>query len=142
MTLLGEEPILTVAALVVVSGPLLPSDASSRGRDSWWNQTPWRELILLATMILGMQLRVAWDAIDAHRQSRTSKKPLARPVLDPWAFASPVIASLVVFQPVLSMGEGQPMSVKLALFSLQNGFFWNTIFARLRLSKERAKIIP
>jgi hypothetical protein len=116
-------------ALVIVAGPFweIPS---LRGGTGWWNASPGKEAILLTAMIAGMFLRVVWDAVEDYR--RRKKGDRNPPVFDVWEFVSPAIVSLVVFQPVLSMGEQQPMSVKLALFSLQNGFFWNTIFAKLK----------
>jgi hypothetical protein len=136
------KKVATASLLLVIFALLLlliwggGSGVTTRGDASWWNSTPGKELILLVAMMIGMFLRVTWDAVDEHQRKKAGKSA-SGPVFRFWDFASPAIVSLVVFQPVLSMGEGQPMSFKLVLFSLQNGFFWNTIFAKLRQSKAR-----
>jgi hypothetical protein len=109
----------------------------NRGDASWWNTTPGKEIILLVAMIAGMFLRVTWDVVDEYQKKKRIGNPSSGPVFSVWDFASPAIISLLVFQPVLSIGEGQPMSIKLALFSLQNGFFWNTIYAKIKQSKAK-----
>jgi len=121
-----------IALFVVSTIGFQSSGAISRGSSSWWNTTPWKEGILLFAMVAGMFLRVVWDAVEERRRKAKRGGMAAGPMFDFWDFASPAIVSLLVFQPVLSMGEDQPMSIKLALFSLQNGFFWNTIFAKIR----------
>lgn len=127
---------LVIFALVLLLICGAGSGVITRGDASWWNTTPGKELILLVAMMIGMFLRVTWNAVDEH-QRRKGLKSASNPVFSFWNFASPAIVSLVVFQPILSMGEGQPMTIKLALFSLQNGFFWNTIFAKLKQSKAK-----
>jgi hypothetical protein len=121
-----------IELFVVVTITSQSYGAVPRGGSSWWNATPWKEGILLVAMIAGMFLRVVWDAVEEYRRKAKLRGKAAGPMFDFWDFASPAIVSLLVFQPVLSMGGDQPMSVKLALFSLQNGFFWNTIFAKIR----------
>jgi hypothetical protein len=112
-------------------------DVSTRGGNSWWDSSPWKELTLLIAMIIGMFLRVTWDAVEEHQRQAKKGGGASGPTFDFWSWVSPAVVSLIVFQPVLSMGENQPMSIKLTLFSLQNGFFWNTILAKVRRSSGR-----
>lgn len=125
--------LVTGAAIIIVLGPAVFSSTVLRSGGVWWNVSPWKEALLLLAMLAGMFLRVSWDAIETRKRRRSRTEP----VFDRWNFVSPAIIALVVFQPVLSMGEGQPMSVKLALFSLQNGFFWNTLFEKIKETARR-----
>jgi hypothetical protein len=137
-----------IAAIVVISGlgagVVLFAQAAgwmptgmTRGSDRW-NSTPIKESILLLALLAGMFLRVVWDAVESYRARKAAGERVKRPVFDKWDFVVPALIALLVFQPVLSMGGGQPMSIQLALFSLQNGFFWNSLFARIRQGREQS----
>lgn len=123
---------ILASILLFALGGQVSGSVITRGNELWWDTTPGKEGILFLSMIVGMFLRVTWDAVDAYQRRKKQTASSSGPVFDFWDFISPAIVSLLVFQSVLSMGEGQPMSIKLALFSLQNGFFWNTIFAKLK----------
>lgn len=133
--------ILAIVALAVAvvtlgqAGGWIPT-GQTRGSDRW-NSTPLKEAILLLAMLAGMYLRVIWDTVERYRVKRAEGRRVRRPDFDKWDFVMPALTALLVFQPVLSIGGGQPLSLQLVLFSLQNGFFWNSMFEKIRPGREQ-----
>lgn len=128
---------LALAAWVVLTfarGVGWIDDFTHRGAIGWWETSPAKELLLLLAMLVGIFARVVWDAVDAHKQLRAAGRRSKGPQFDKWDFVMPALISLLAFQTVLSVGKEQALSVSLAIFSFQNGFFWNTIFARVKQS--------
>lgn len=134
--------LVVLLAIPFASGAGWISTWTVRGTIGWWQLTPGKEFLLVAAMLAGMFVRVAWDAIDEYRRRKAAGQPVTGPVFEKWDFVMPALTAVIVFQPVLSMGEGQPMSFKLALFSMQNGFFWNTVFAKIKQSRESSIDAP
>lgn len=102
--------------------------SSGNVRDASPDVAPfWRDAILFGLLVAGMLARGTFDAlkeyVDAtdNAPSRPWKKRLAR-------LAVPLLPAVMLFQPVLSQAQGSEISWQLAVFSFQNGFFWDALF--------------
>ena len=98
-------------------------------KGAWWDDDLWRNLILFASMIIGMFFRVAWDTLGAYRRRRAAGKKPSRPEFDKWEFLYPALVSLLVFRTVAG---DQKLTYSLCVASFHSGFFWNTLLSRTR----------
>jgi hypothetical protein len=96
------------------------------------NGFPWRDAVLFVLLVGGMLARGAFDALNEYVHAAENapslpwKKRLAR-------MALPLLPAVMLFQPVLSQAtEGDWISWQLAVFSFQNGFFWDALFDKIR----------
>jgi hypothetical protein len=91
----------------------------------------WKDVILFGLLVAGMLARGTFDALNEyiHASDNTPspawKKRLAR-------IALPLLPAVMLFQPVLSQAQGSEISWQLAVFSFQNGFFWDALFDTIR----------
>jgi hypothetical protein len=108
----------------------------ARGGSEWWQQALWRNLILYASMLMGMMFRVIWDSLELWRQhnAQAGARRKRRPRFEFWEFVYPIMPSLVVFQAVLLFADKEELSLPLLLASFQNGFFWNAVLSRTKQS--------
>lgn len=102
------------------------------GGSAWWQDPPWRNVILFVLLLLGMMFRVVWEALERRESSLAAASRSVLPRLSGWDFVRPALVSLIVFQGVLLLAKSQDLSWELGLASFQNGFFWNTLFGRTR----------
>ena len=105
---------------------------------SWFDLSPWRDLLLFTALLAGMAARSMTEAIERRRlvieAARVSGKKVHNPrlKLDPWEFSYPLFVSVVVFEGV-RQATGNASTLTALLLSFQNGFFWQTILRRQTL---------
>ena len=104
----------------------------------WYQESPWKEGILLFAMVLGMAARSLDQAIELRREriseleksegESLEEKP--KLTLDPWDFSRPFLVALPTFGALLSQVDGEVLSWMLVVLAFQTGFFWQTILKR------------
>jgi hypothetical protein len=111
---------MLAVALIYVGG------VTVRGGDDWEATA-----CLFVAMVLGMGSKYLWGLIE-NRKAKMAKNPdaIKKPPLgfDIWEFIQPLLVSGLVFSGV-SIGHPK-LEWTTLLFSYQNGFFWQTMFAR------------
>ncbi len=94
----------------------------AKSGSSFWNQTPWLEVILYFAMLLGMSAKFLYDGIVATGSNRRKKLRLLKREL-----FKPMLVSPMVFISIYGVADEKTSTVLLFLFSFQNGFFWQTV---------------
>jgi hypothetical protein len=95
-----------------------------------WKHEFLKDLALFVAMLCGMVAKYLYDRIEERRlknETRMAHEPKYGIQFDFWDFIQPVFVSASIF--ILVIGQKQkriPFDL-LALFSFQNGFFWQTI---------------
>jgi hypothetical protein len=126
--------ILALAAVLFVTLPVETLGDETRV----WNETPFRELILFALMIVGMAARYMTHAIELRREriKELSKEQGGirgrKPKLefDAWEFSYPLFVSVVTFGALLSQIGDSFLTLANTILSFQTGFFWQTVLAK------------
>jgi MFS family permease len=108
------------------------------GEDSFWNRTPWKQLIIYGVMALGMVASVLNDAIK-ERKKKLAKggSPRIKLKLDNWDIVQPLLVSFLTFGFLFGQIGSVALSVANLTVSFQTGFFWHVIIGNRR-SKEGA----
>jgi hypothetical protein len=109
-----------IAIMLAPGGPLTLGPEAS-----WWNTSPWRELILLALMVVGMIARVVSVAIE----KRGSTKAAALSV-DRWDFVYPMLFAVPTFSALLSQIQAESLALTHVALAFQTGFFFQTILKK------------
>ena len=113
--------------LYVARTPVLLSDSA------WYDRSPFKEMSLFLTMILGMACRYVTSAIEERRERikklREAGKLFRKPRLefDAWEFSYPLFVSVVTFGFLLKQVGSDQLSTLNLILSFQNGFFWQTL---------------
>lgn len=127
-TLLGLVMLLAVGFFLL--GPKLLSG------DAWYERSPWKEGLLLLTMLSGMAARSLDQAIEIRSQRiaklRAAGKLRRKPKLplDPWDFSRPFLVALPTFGGLLGQIGDQAMGWVLVVLAFQTGFFWQTVLKK------------
>jgi hypothetical protein len=112
-----------VDAIQQHSGPLYSAPATSSGFLS--------ELVLFATMVLGMSAKYLWDQIELRKKKNETLSP-GTPKhgleFDFWDFLQPLLVAGIIFAAVIQISN--ELNLTSGLFSFQNGFFWQTVIRR------------
>lgn len=104
--------------------------------DAWYERSPWKEGLLLLTMLFGMAARSLDQAIEIRSQriaklraeGRLRRKP--KLPLDPWDFSRPFLVALPTFGGLLGQAGEQTMGWVLIVLAFQTGFFWQTVLKK------------
>ncbi|MDP5220826.1 hypothetical protein Q5Y75_26930 [Ruegeria sp. 2205SS24-7] len=101
------------------------------GTAPWYEESPFREILLFVFMGLGMLARMISQAIEERRKYRLKNpgKPAPKLVLDHWELAYPFLSSAICFGALIEASLSSRFDFALALFAFQNGFFWQTVLA-------------
>jgi hypothetical protein len=121
-----------VISLYIFSAPVV----SPLGKDSWYNRSPYLEIIFFICMAAGMAFRYITHAIEERRkkiiklkkESRKVKKPELE--FDIWEFSYPFFFSVVTFGLLLKQVEVEEITISNIILSFQSGFFWQTILKK------------
>jgi len=97
------------------------------GNDSWFEQSPIREMILFAFLLFGMMTRVLSLAIEERKGAGEQSSNLK---LSRWDFVYPMLFAVPTFGGLLSQVGVQALSLTNIVLSFQTGFFWQTILKR------------
>jgi hypothetical protein len=133
-TVLGSIVVLGATAfLLLAEKPVLMGSPET----SWFQSTPWKELLTFGAMVFGMASKYFWDLIEVRR-NKNSKLAQGQPKhgleFDAWDFVQPFLVAGIVFSGVLAVQrEVNPTAL---LFSFQNGFFWQSVL-RAKAPAER-----
>ena len=120
--------VIALASLVLLigfyqTGPVLKGEPAPL-----WALSPWRELALLLTLLLGMSAKYLWDLIELRRTKNAALKsgePKADIEFDLWNFLQPFLVAALVFSGVLA--NVKEFTAASFIFSFQNGFFWQSV---------------
>src|SRR6267378_8489733 len=122
--------IIVLLAAAGVSALFFSDEVLTRSaQNDWWARSPWKESILFISMLLGMSSKYLWDLIEVKKKKNAALKPEEPrfPLeFDFWDFVQPFLVAAIVFSGVLALVK--EMNLTAALFSFQNGFFWQTVF--------------
>ncbi len=126
---------LLAVGIVVSRGPIMLSDVS------WFDRSPWKESVLLLTMLAGMAARSLDQAIEIRSQriaqlraaGKLRRKPKLR--LDRWEFSRPFLVALPTFGGLLGQIGAQALGWVLVVLAFQTGFFWQTVLTKSDPSK-------
>ncbi len=78
----------------------------------WYESTPYKHLIALTIMILGMLAKYLFDAIESRRRNANASQAAGRLNLDRWDFFQPTLLSLVIFGTFWQVHGGETLSVE------------------------------
>lgn len=125
------------AALLLVAGiAYFLSPPPRLGPDDWFEQSPWKEGLLLLAMLVGMAARSLDQVIELRSQEiaqlRAAGKPRRKPKLrlDPWDFSRPFLVALPTFGGLLGQISDQLLGWALVVLAFQTGFFWQTVLKK------------
>ena len=125
--------ITLVALLAVVSFEVGPSTLG--GGSTWYENSPYVEIVLFTLMVAGMVARYITKAIEARREKLLELQKqggsFTKPGLefDAWEFSYPLFVSVVTYGALLSQLKDHSLSAANATLSFQTGFFWQTLLA-------------
>jgi hypothetical protein len=85
----------------------------------------WTGIIYFGAMVIGMAAHTAFDAVAQRKQGQ-------QPAFDPWSFLQPALVSPIIFLGVRAMLVEKEYTLEATLLSFQNGFFWQTVFEKLK----------
>ncbi len=126
--ILGSALLLGVAYFIAT--PKALSD------DVWCNRSPWKEGLLLITMLAGMAARSLDQAIElrsrqmAQLQDTGTRRRKPRLRLDSWDFSRPFLVALPTFGGLLGQIDDQDLGWVLITLAFQTGFFWQTVLKK------------
>jgi hypothetical protein len=123
---------LTAAVAVLLSA----AQPTVLGRESWYNQSPYREAILFAVMLAGMAARVLSLAIEQSRSGSGTPGPVR---VNKWDFVYPMLFAVPSFGALLGQLSGEQLTAANTILAFQTGFFWQTI---LKTVEARTKSAP
>lgn len=127
--------VLLALVLLVGAGLFIASPTVLSG-DPWFDRSPWKESLLLVTMLIGMAARSLDQAIEIRSQQiaqlRAAGKLRRKPrlPLDPWDFSRPFLVALPTFGGLLGQIGDQVMGWVLLVLAFQTGFFWQTVLKK------------
>lgn len=111
----------------------LASIRTFMGPESWYERSPARELLLFASMGLGMVAHVLSVAIEERRERRRKNPRGRHPVrIDPWELLYPFLASTICFGAILEATRATELGLMVLFFAFQNGFFWQAVVGSAR----------
>jgi hypothetical protein len=121
-----------VASFIVVLFEMIaaPATLGSSTILGFLNQSPTREFLLFAVMLLGMMARMLSLAIEERRTHLMRSEAASNPELriDKWEFVYPMLFAVPTFGALLSQLQTESLSVPAVTLAFQNGFFWQTLF--------------
>jgi len=93
------------------------------------SQSPIREFLLFAIMLLGMMARMLSLAIEERRTHLKRSEAGANPKIriDRWEFVYPMLFAVPTFGALLGQLQTDALSVPAVTLAFQNGFFWQTL---------------
>lgn len=105
------------------------------GPTPWYGATPYRELLLFLTMVLGMVARYFTLAIEARRTKirnagMTASGKRVPLEFDLWEFLYPMLVSVITFGALLPQLENDRLTLANLILGFQTGFFWQTLLSR------------
>ena len=109
----------------------------SLGAEAWYDEGPWRIVFLYGVMLLGMLTSVLVSAI-AERKSRLTKakseaeRSAVLVHLDVYDLLYPFLFSFLTFGALYNLVEGRLLSMATLTLAYQNGFFWDSVIAKLK----------
>ena len=95
---------------------------TERGSGSFWEKIPWKEIGLYFAMVAGMAAKYFYEAIGEGNTISFKK----------WQFLKPMFISPLVFGAIYTQTPASASGVFLMIFSFQNGFFWQTVLAKIK----------
>jgi hypothetical protein len=132
-----------VIGVLIVMGAFFFIDENiniiSLGNDTWYNQSPFMEIIFFAFMLTGMAVRYVTNSIEERRKKmiefkKKTKKDdkIIRPKLefDMWEFSYPFFFSIITFGLLLKQIDVEQVTISNVILSFQTGFFWQTILKK------------
>lgn len=126
---------LFIVIAVAGGGFYFLSGPATLGPEHWWEISPWREMTLFVSLLLGMAIRYLTKAIEERREKlaewRAAGSSGNRPGIevDKWEFAYPLLVSAITFGTLLSQIKNNQLTMENVLLSFQTGFFWQTLLA-------------
>lgn len=132
-SLLLRAVLVAVVSLGIATVIYFQMPVKTLGRESWYNATPYRELLLFAVMGMGMIGRYVTRAIEERREAlrkwQRSGGASPRPPIrfDAWEFSYPLFFSVVTFGALFSQVGDESLTLVNVTLSFQTGFFWQTV---------------
>lgn len=127
---------VTAAVVIAIHSLLVhllytaPTLGPSTDGQTWFNASPFRELILFASLLFGMVARVLSLAIERRDSEAAAKMTSPSLRLDKWQFVYPMLFAIPTFGGLLSQMQTTELSTTSAVLAFQTGFFWQTILKR------------
>jgi hypothetical protein len=115
--------LVVTAAIAIVTAPTAPPTLGPEA--SWWNNSPYRELILFALMLVGMVARVLSVAIESRKTNKEAGLSVDR-----WVFVYPMLFAVPTFGALLSQIQTEVLALTHVVLAFQTGFFWQTILKK------------
>lgn len=102
----------------------------TRSASIWFNNSPYKQLIALFFILLGMSAKVIFNGIEERKKkiSNGIKNPPVK--IDKWDFFKPFIVSFIVFGVFWNKYGHEILTLNYLIISFQNGFFWQTILEK------------
>jgi len=106
------------------------------GKDSWYNNTPVKEIILFLIMLSGIIARYFTKLIEERREKISelikTGASFEKPELefDLYEFMYPIFISVITFGSLMSQIEIKTLVLSNIILSFQTGFFWQTLLSR------------
>jgi hypothetical protein len=120
----------------VLAAYISARDTSYLGEESWYDASPWREIIFLLLMLIGMASRYFTHAIEQRREEVKRLKAegqdasKVRLQFDVWEFSYPLFFAVVTFGGLLGQIQDGGVTLTHLVLSFQTGFFWQTLIKK------------
>jgi hypothetical protein len=123
--------LVALSAFFVIAAFILRTQVFMGG-SPWWQETPWKQIIMFALMLLGMLVSVLNVAIKSRRDEQRRLAAAGKDAkiglkIDKWDAFQPFLFSLVAFSVLHAQIGGGALSVANAALSFETGFLWQTI---------------
>ena len=112
---------------------LLQNDLRFRGgQPIWYENSPWKQLVLFSVMLLGMLTNTIYDLLKTRINSKLSNDGGKVKHQFIWEqFLLPLTISGILFGYIWGNHSNESLDTSTILLSYQNGFFWQTIISKL-----------
>jgi hypothetical protein len=98
----------------------------------WYQNTPWKHAILFVVMLLGMVTNYFFELVQARIKAKESNGQVQLPKFIWEKLVLPLLIAGILFGYFWGEHSHEPMELTVILISYQNGFFWQTILAKLK----------
>lgn len=115
-------------ALLLIFVALPKQYITMGGEDTeWYDQSPIKQALGLAMIILGMAAKYFFDIVENRRTRLLAGEHSAQIQFDRWDFLQPFVVSAIVFGSFWKGYGREVLSVEYLTVGFQTGFFWQTV---------------
>lgn len=119
--------------LGVFSFTTFGSGPPTRGEEEmWYENAPWKHLILFACMLLGMITNYLFEYVQARIKAKEAGSQTQMPGFIWEKLVLPLIIAGLVFGYFWGQHGNETIGFTVAFISYQNGYFWQTVLEKVK----------